>query len=58
VEGITAVFGLLSAGIVYYIVKKYGLLTLYSPEKLDDEVEVSGAFAAEIIEQGLPDRRE
>lgn len=58
VEGITAVFGLLSAGIIFYIVKKYGLLTLYAPEKLEDEVEVSGKCAAEIIEQGLPDRRE
>ncbi len=56
VEGVMAVFGLLSAGISYYIVKKYGLLTLYAPEKLDDEIEVSGAFAAEIVEQALPDR--
>jgi uncharacterized membrane protein YhfC len=55
VEGVMAVFGLLSAGIIYYIVKKYGLLTLYAPEKLNDEIEVSGAFATEIVEQALPD---
>ena len=58
VEGVMAVFGLLSAAIIYYIVKKYGLLTLYAPEKLDDEIEVSGAFATEIVEQALPNRLE
>ena len=53
VEALMLVIALISAGIIYLIVKKKGLLTLYAPEKLDDEEEFIGLFAEQFRDAGF-----
>lgn len=53
IEGLILLAAVLVGWMAYRLIRQQGLMTLYAPEKLDDEEEFSGMFAEQFREAGF-----
>lgn len=53
VEGLILLVALLTGWMAIRLIRKHGMMTLYAPDKLDDDEEFSGLFADQFREAGF-----